>query len=265
MAVEYASDYNLASQTGTLSKGTIRTGNSTARLSGDYDAKGDSTVLHMKLTGSQLPVKDIQGLLPAMGVVLPAGSSLQSGTADANLGLDGAVDKLVTSGTLNISNAKLAGFGLASKLAAISTLAGLKPSAETIIQTLSSNLRIAPDGIRADNLNLVVPEIGTLTGNGAISANNALNFRMLAKLANGGGMLGQVAALNPLRQAGSGGIPFLIQGTTSNPVFLPDVKGVLGQALSTPQAGQEGGLGGLLGGLLGGAKKKPQPQQQPPQ
>ncbi len=78
---------------------------------------------------------------------------------------------------------------------------------------------------------------------------------MVAHLANGGagGVLGQLANMNPLRQSGGGGIPFIIQGTTANPVFLPDVAGAIGQSVGgQQQSGQ--GLGSVLGGLFG--KKK---------
>jgi AsmA protein len=213
-------------------------------------------MVRMKMTGTHLPVQDVEGLLPAFGVILPAGASLQGGTADANLSLDGPVDRMVTTGALNIANAKLAGFNLASKLAALSALTGVSSSSsETIIQTLSSNLRIAPDGIRADNLNIVVPGIGSMTGGGAISANNALNFRMVARLSGGGagGVLSQLGGLNPLMRQTNGALPFLIQGTTSNPTFLPDVAGALTQSIPGQQ--NQGGLGGILGGLLGGKKK----------
>ncbi len=236
--LDYASDYDLRRQTGVLSKGLIRTGSSTAALTGNYDMRGDSTAVRMNLIGSHLPVQDIEGLLPAIGVTLPAGSSLQGGTADANLTLDGPVDRLVTAGTVQLANAKLAGFDMASKLSALSALSGLKPGGDTVIQTFSSGLRISPDGIRADNVNLIIAALGTLTGNGTISANNALNFRMLAKLANPNSAIGQLTSRIPIlggRGGGaSGGIPFLIQGTTSQPVFLPDVGGALASGIANP-------------------------------
>jgi AsmA protein len=171
------------------------------------------------------------------------------------------VDNLVTTGPLNISNARLTGFNLAQKMATLSALTGMKTGgAETLIETFSSNLRVAPEGLRADNVNLILPQIGTLTGAGTVGANSALNFRMLAKLTGGGGVMGKLAALNTLAQS-KNGIPFLIQGTTSNPVFVPDVAGAVGRNLGAP--GQNltspNGAGGLLEGLFG--KKKPKPQQ----
>ena len=261
VSVDYASAYDLRRQDGTLSKGNIRFGGSTARLAGTYDTHGESTIVHIKLTGSQLPVRDIEGILPAFGVMLPSGSSLQGGTADANLAFDGPVNRLVTAGNVNIANAKLAGFNLASKLSAISALAGMKQESDTVIQTLSSNLRIAPDGIRADNLKVIVPAIGTLAGSGTIAPNNALNFHMLAQLANPNSAIGQLTSRLPLLGGKSSGtIPFMIQGTTSQPVFVPDVAGAVSSGLLNgvtsrqPSQTQQPGVNDVLKGIFG--KKK---------
>jgi AsmA protein len=263
VTVDYASDYDLIQQAGVLSRGEIHTGKSTAHLSGNYNTQGQSTVVHLKLNGSALPVADIEGLLPALGVVLPSGAGLQGGTADADLAIEGAVDRLVTTGDLRVSNARLTGFDLASKMSALSAMTGLKGGSDTVIQTLSSNLRIAPEGIRADNLKLIVPAIGTMTGRGTIGANNALDFHMVATLANPGqgSMLGQMASGIPiLGQNAKGTIPFMIQGTTSSPVFVPDVAGMVSSSLVNslqPQQHQPGqqGLSGILGALLGKEKK----------
>src|SRR5204862_7091038 len=111
-------------------------------------------------------------------VVLPAGSSLQGGTISTDLALNGPVDRLVTSGPINIANARLAGFDLGSKMASVAKLAGVKTGGDTLIQTLSSQLQVAPEGIKADNLNLIVANLGSLTGGGTIGADNQLNFKM---------------------------------------------------------------------------------------
>jgi AsmA protein len=261
VTVDYATDYDLVRQAGVLSRGDIHTGKSTAHLSGNYNTQGQSTVVHLKLNGSALPMADIEGLLPALGVVLPSGAGLQGGTADAAMMIEGAVSRLVTSGDLNVSNARLTGFDLASKMSALSALTGLKGGSDTLIQTLSSNLRISPEGIQSDNLKLIIPGIGTMTGRGTIGANNALDFHMLAALANPGqgSMLGQMASGIPmLGQNAKGTIPFMIQGTTSSPVFLPDVAGMVSGGLLTSlqpqqQPQDQQGLSGMLDGLL---KKK---------
>ncbi len=250
VSLDYATEYDAKRQAGSLTRGNILTGKSAAKLTGTYDTRGEATVVHMKLNGSHLPVDDVQGLLPAFGVVLPSGAALRGGTVDANLSLDGPLDRLVTSGPVNVSNTTLTGFNLASKMSAISALAGIKGGTDTAIQTLSSNLHVSPEGIRTDNLNVVVPSIGTVTGAGTIGANNALNYKMNAKL-NSGGMLGGVSQIASFGQA-KGTIPFLIQGTTSNPVFVPNVAGAMGNTVTAPAQG----LGGVFGGLFG--KKKTQ-------
>jgi AsmA protein len=258
VSLNYASNYDLKRESGVLTRGDVHTGSSTVRLSGDYDMRGASTVVHMKLNGSQLPVKDVEGLLPAVGVVLPSGASLQGGTLSLNLALDGAVDRLVTTGTVQLSNTRLAGYDLASKMKVLSALSGLKSSsADTVIETLNSNLRVAPEGIRADNLQMVIPALGSLTGSGTIAANNALNFHMVAKLAESSGMLGQVAKNIPIMGGRGGTIPFMIQGTTSQPVFLPDVAGMVKGTIANPlqQQPQQNPLGNMLQGILGGKKK----------
>jgi AsmA protein len=262
VTLDYATDYDVAPQSGVLKKGDIHVGNSTVHLTGDYETRSD-TVVRMKMQGSNLPIQDIEGLLPAFGVVLPAGSSLQGGTATANLSINGPVSRLVTTGPIDISNARLKGFDLGSKLAPVAKLAGVKTGGDTLIQTLSSQLQVAPEGIKADNLNLIVANLGTLTGGGTIGANNQLNFKMLAKFAHSGNTIAGIANRLGLGSAEEG-IPFLVQGTSSAPVFVPDLgaalaRGKMGSPLANPNdpnAQQQKGLGGLLNGILG--KKKSQ-------
>jgi AsmA protein len=111
---------------------------------------------------------------------------------------------------------------------------------------------VAPSGIRTEQINLVIPALGEISGTGTISPSNALDFRMNAKFA-GGSLAGGLTQLAGLKNANSGNIPFLIQGTTSNPRFLPDVKGLLDgkmKGLSGPStSGQSAGdaLTNLLG------------------
>ena len=268
VSVEYASDYDIARQSGMLTKGQLRTGKSVISVSGSYDSSGASTVLHMKLDAPSIPLQDIQALLPALGVTLPAGSSLQGGTLKTNLQVDGAVDKLATTGSIAVSDAKLAGFGLGSKLGALAAFTGLKPSQDTVIQLLSSNLGITPQGMAFNSMNLIVPELGTVTGDGTIGANQELNFKMRAQISQSGG-LGGIATRAGIGGAAGKDIPFMVEGTAAKPVIVPDAAGmvkagvadIVGQALSGNKAGQANGessqpntVGGVINSIFG--KKK---------
>ncbi len=55
---------------------------------------------------------------------------------------------------------------------------------------------------------------------------------------------------------GNAPIPFLVQGTASDPAFRPDVKGIATETLKGVVGGDAGkAASGILKGLLGGKKK----------
>ena len=233
--LQYSVAHDLVKQTGTLTHGEIAMGKAVAHLTGTYDAHGTVTTVNLKLEGQGLPVDDLEAMLPAVGVILPSGSQLKGGTLAVSFSSTGPVDKLVTSGTVRLENAALSGFNLGSKLSAISALSGKAPAQkDTTIQNFSANVRIAPEGTRADNISLIVPTLGNATGAGTVSPSNALDFKMKAD-----------------------NIPFLIQGTTSDPKFVPDVKGIAGGLLQNAISGNKNGQKNPLSGVSGMFKKKP--------
>jgi AsmA protein len=238
--VKYATDYDLQKQSGTLTQGDVSLGKALAKLTGAYETRGESTLLNMKLNADGMPVDDLQAMLPALGVILPSASSLQGGTLSTNLGIAGPVDKLVITGPIRLAQTKLAGFNLTSKMSAISALSGAQTGQDTSIQNLSTDAHVGPDGVRTQNINLVIPALGTVTGNGTINPGGALNYKMTASLSGGVSGLTQLAGMG----SKGGSIPFFIQGTTSDPKFVPDVQGMVGSQL-------KGGLGGALGGFTG--------------
>jgi AsmA protein len=280
--IDYAMTYDLKSQSGNLNQGDIHIGSALARLNGAFNAAAEPTKLDMRLNGQAMSVGDLEGFLPAAGVVVPAGSKLQGGSLTMNLTISGPANKPVISGPINLSGAKLAGFSLKSKLGALGSIPGLGGGggggggSDTDIQTLSANVRNDPAGTKIDNLNLVMPSLGTVTGSGTVSAAGQLNFKLVANLAGAGGALtnmagaagsGVTGALSSLTGGGGGsksgnsGIPFIVQGTTSNPVVVPDVSGIAKNALKGSVPGGQGSptsaATGLVGGLLG-KKKTPQ-------
>jgi AsmA protein len=205
----------------------------------------------------------LEGILPAVGVKLPSGASLQSGTLDTTLSISGPVDKLVIAGPVSMANAKMAGFSLNGALGALSSFTGLgsKGGSDTEIQTLKADMRVDPSGQHAKNIDVVVPSIGTVTGNGDADAAGNLNCKMMASLSGVGSAITDVLAGGK-----SKGVPFTVKGTTSHPEFVPDVTGMakgfltgaagngVGGATDTGKAA--GAAASALGGLFG--KKKTQ-------
>ncbi len=255
--VKYTIDHDLKTEAGTVTQGDISAGKAAAHMTGSYQSAGPVTVVNLKFSGNDVPVDEVEAVLPALGVVLPSSSQLQGGTLSANLDIVGPLDKLVTTGPIRLSNSKLAGFDMGSKLSAISALSGKNTGGkDTTIQNLSANVRVAPEGTQANNINLTMPALGVVTGAGTVSPSGALNFKMNANLSGGAaGGITQVAGIG-----GQGGsVPFMIEGTTSDPKFVPDVKGMAGSAVQQAISGKlPGGQGnnpaGAIGGLLG--KKK---------
>lgn len=260
VSLDYNSDYSLESEVATVNA-TVHTGNSQANASGTINTRGESSTAHLKLTGKNMAVNDVEGLLPAFGVVLPSGASLQGGVVNLDLKADGPLDRLVITGPMQVTGTHLNGYNLSSKLGAIAAFSGIQSSSDTLIQTFSSALRVAPEGIRADNIVLDVPSIGQVNGNGIINGDNSLDFKMLLKAssATAGGVLGKLTGASAGGQ--NKGIPFVIRGTTSNPSFLPSLGGVADslKALGKPGQGQGQDLGGILGGFLNNKDKKKKP------
>jgi AsmA protein len=258
--VKYAVEHDLHSQGGKLTQGDISMGKALAQLTGTYVKQGEATVLNMKLNGQGMPVDELEAMLPALGVILPSGSSLKGGTLSTALAIAGPTDKLVITGPLRLADTRLAGFNLASKMSAISALSGKQQSgSDTSIQNLSTDARVAPEGVRTDNINLTIPAMGVVTGSGTISPGGALNYKMNANLSGG-------AVTGITQMAGMGGkggsVPFFIQGTTSDPKFVPDVQGMVGSQINDQLKSRMGGnssTGSPVDALTGlfGKKKKP--------
>jgi len=283
--VDYSTKYDLRKNSGVLNPSTIKIGNATAHLNGTYAAQGETTAVDLKVNGDGMPAKDLEAFLPAIGVHLPTGASLTAGTLSTNLNVKGPTNKLVTDGTIGLYSAKLSGFDLGSKMSAVSALTGLKTSKDLDIEKLTTNVHMAPNGLRAENFIAVVPSVGNMTGAGTLDAKNNLDFKMAATLTGGAiGAMGSagagvgslVGALGGSKASGCKGgttIPFQIQGTASDPKFVPDVGGAAANMLKS-QLGCAGGslsnLGNVakpgaqsptdainsLGGLFG-KKKKP--------
>jgi AsmA protein len=229
--ISYTVNHNLDARTGQVNDLGIKTGGVAVHVNGTYSMAGPQVTLALHLSAPNLPINQVEALLPAAGVRLPSGSSLQGGTLTANLEITGPANAPTISGPVQVDNTTLAGFDLSSKIGGLKPVAGSKGG--TQIQTVRANVNSSPQGTRIDNLYASVPVLGTATGAGTVSPQGALNFQVVAKInANssalsgltsvGGAALGQAVST-----AAANGIPVHITGTTSNPVIQADINQLL--------------------------------------
>ncbi|HKN75211.1 MAG TPA: AsmA family protein [Candidatus Acidoferrum sp.] len=254
VTVDFDTKYDLRKNAGVLQPSTVKIGNAAAHLNGTYQTAGDDTVVNIKVDAKDMPAKDLELFLPALGINLPKGASLEAGTLNADLNLAGPAGKLITTGNVGLFNGKLAGFDLGSKMSGVASLAGVKSGKDLQIEKLTSNIRMALEGLKADNFIAVLPGIGNLSGAGTLDSKNNLDFKMAATLTSAlgdvaspvssvGGMLGKATGGGGSSGCKSGTtVPFQIQGTTADPKFIPDVGG-LAAGMFKSQLGCVGGLG----------------------
>src|SRR5215469_142405 len=225
-------------------------------LTGDLGPIGNDDGSHIPFQGGlkaqSVPAEDIENLIAVLGYSLPSGSNLKGGTIEATLSLKGPLEKFVADGPVKLSSVTLAGFSLASKLSGALGQSGSQTGNDTLIKIAEGALRYAPQGIRADNLNVEIASVGTVTGAGTISPENALNFRLVAKL-EGASPIAQLTQISLFNKGG--GIPFRVQGSASNPQVTADVPGLNKTPLNQLKVPTQGQIGSMLGGLL--KKKKP--------
>jgi hypothetical protein len=300
--VQFAIVQNEQAMTGEIQKAVFTVGRATINGSGTYQESGPTTAINLKVNGDGVPIDELVAFLPALGVRLPQGSALKGGTLTTALTVSGSSANPVISGPVRLNNTQLAGFDLGSKLQTLSQLTGGRigsaTGSGTNIRSLSMNVRAAGGGIQTDNIALDVAGVGTATGAGSVSPAGALNYNVVLKLtelaggaggnsapaagaAGGkaallGGLMGMIpgggagGAVAGLGAAGGlagavlkNGIPVAIGGTTSNPTFAPNLRGVAagvgasagqqllnGKGNSKQNGTQSNPLGNALGGLL---------------
>jgi AsmA protein len=273
LIVNFDTKYDLVKGTGVLHPSTINIGNAKSNLGGTYKSEGDEFGVDLKITGDGLPATDLESFLPALGINLPDKSRLSAGTMNTNLHVSGPTNKLVTDGNIGLFNGKLAGFNLGQKLSGISALAGIKTGGDLIIEKFTTDLHMATTGLRADNLDAVVPPLGSMVGNGTVDAKNNLDFKLVATVNSAvasaaagsvtaglfGGTAGKVLG-GGASSCKNGGIkvPLQIRGTTASPQFVPDVSGAAASLLKSQfSCVGGGGAGGITNpaGVLAGDSK----------
>ena len=217
--IDLALSHDLAKQGGTVERCAVHIGAAEANLNGTYRLNEDSPVISVKLVGTKMALTELATILPALDVVLPAGSNIERGTLSVDVTSLGPVDRLLTTGSIAVDDARLNNFDLGSKLKTIQQLAGIQGEPRTTIQSLNASVAVSPEGTIVRDIKVVAPAVGDLTGSGTISPQHELNFQMRATVRASSHILTAIG------QKGDVTIPFTITGTSSDPSFKPDIAG----------------------------------------
>ena len=86
--LDYSVQHNLKTQTGRIARGDIHIGTATAKLTGTYDVRNEPGSIKLNLTGPALAISELSPMLPAMGVTLPKGATIENGSALADVAFE---------------------------------------------------------------------------------------------------------------------------------------------------------------------------------
>ncbi|WP_348260742.1 AsmA family protein [Telmatobacter sp. DSM 110680] len=238
--IDYNISDNLETRKGTLADVAVHAGSAAVHATGSFQFTPQAIMLDVHLAAPNLPIDQLERLLPVVGIHLPAGSSLQGGTITANINVTGPATTATLAGPVEIDNTKLAGFDLGSKIQGLNPFGGT--SGGTEIQVLKANVNSSPDGARITDIYGNLPQIGSATGEGTVSPTSSINFNLTATL-NSSNAVGAVAntAVNAVgglvgsflhpgakpKPASSHGIPLTITGTATNPTIKANIGAML--------------------------------------
>jgi AsmA protein len=238
--IDYTIADNLETRKGTVSDMAVHTGSAAVHVNGGFQFTPQAVMLDLHLTAPNLPIDQLERLLPVVGIHLPSGSSLQGGTLTANIAVTGPATTATLEGPVEIDNTKLAGFDLGSKIQGLNPFGGT--SGGTEIQVLKANVNSSPAGARITNIYGNLPQIGSATGEGTVAETGAIDFNLNAKLSSSnavgaiannavnavGGIVG--GFLHPKAKPASAsdrGIPLTITGTAASPSIKANIGAML--------------------------------------
>ena len=244
--------------------------------------------VNAKLAGA-----DTNALLSAVSSMKNTLYGSLAADANVNFVLASSTDLARTlNGTLgfDVTNGQLKNVNILNELSKIGKFVGAAPTQPgnaTALKKFSGTLNIR-NGVATTNNLVAMLDAGSLSASGSLNlVNQALDMHMNAVLASGvsnavgaakiGGYLSTALANNK----GELVLPVLVTGTTSHPVFAPDVQALAKMKLHNllPSTGNPSeltngiigaaaggkGAGGILNGIFGGASGQQPSSQQGPQ
>jgi AsmA protein len=250
--VKYIFDVDLDQQSGTLKQADVAIGKAQLQAKGKFQGQ-DLKSVSLQLAGTNMPIDEFQKMVPALDVKMPLGSHLEGGILSIKLKIEGPIDALVITGHVSAANTKLVGYNLGEQLGSMSAFAGKAvANPDTFIKSMDEDVTINKAGTQSDHIISDLPSVGPSTGQGMVTPDGKLDFKMMSYPT--GGMAGSLTKMASVG-TGKGGIPVAIVGTIQKPVIVPNVgaaaRSIAGQTVKGAVSVSVHAVGNLF------TKKKP--------
>lgn len=240
VVMDYSITDNLGTRLATVSDIAVHAGSAAVHVNGTFQFTEQAVMINLHLAAPNVPIEQLENLLPVVGIHLPSGSSLRGGTLTANITASGPATTATLVGPVEIDNTKLVGFDLGSKIQGMNPFGGT--SGGTEIQVLKANVSSSPADAKVTNIYGNLPQLGSATGEGTVAQSGAIDFNLTAKL-NSSNVMGAVANtavnavgglvggfLHPKTKptlASDRGIPLTITGTAASPSIKANIGAML--------------------------------------
>jgi AsmA protein len=252
-------EVDLSTQSLKITQSDISVGNAKFQMTGTIQRQGERGVLSLRLTGKNVPIDDLQAVLPSVPVRLPEGSHLRGGTLSINFTITGPLNSPVVSGPVQVADTTLVGYNLGAQIGSVASFAGKAISKpDTYLRSMSCDTTATLAGSTSTNIQADIPSVATSTGFGTANPDGTIHYEILSYPTSGvaGGLI-KMSSVG----SGKGAIPIEIEGTVAHPIYVTDTKAAARSIVGQTAKGFVSETGHAIGGLFSKKKDKDKEKQ----
>jgi AsmA protein len=252
-------EVDLSTQSLKITQSDISVGNAKFQMTGTIQRQGERGVLSLRLTGKNVPIDDLQAVLPSVPVRLPEGSHLRGGTLSINFTITGPLNSPVVSGPVQVADTTLVGYNLGAQIGSVASFAGKAISKpDTYLRSMSCDTTATLAGSTSTNIQADIPSVATSTGSGTANPDGTIHYEILSYPTSGvaGGLI-KMSSVG----SGKGAIPIEIEGTVAHPIYVTDTKAAARSIVGQTAKGVFSETGHAIGGLFSKKKDKDKEKQ----
>lgn len=251
ITVQNKVEVDLNTQSLKITQSDVSIGKAKFQMAGTIQSRGDRKTLNLRLTGKDVPIDELQAVLPSVPVRLPEGSHLRGGTLSINFTITGPLASPVVSGPVEVADTTLVGYNLGAQIGSVASFAGKAISKpDTYLKSMSCDTTVTLAGSASTNIQADIPSVATSTGSGTASADGTLHYDILSYPTSG--VAGGLIKMSSVGD-GKGAIPITIEGTVAHPIYVTDTKGAARSIVGQTAKGVVSKTGHAISGLF---KKK---------